>query len=55
MSMNAIRYHPTAGASPRDRSRLAESRLATLSRKSQRRAKSAMLFLAFAFPAEPVF
>lgn len=36
----------------RDRSRKPEAKLAALSRKAARRAKSARLFLVLAFPAE---
>jgi hypothetical protein len=36
----------------RDRSRDAEHKARALSRRADRRAKSARLFLAFAFPAE---
>jgi len=36
----------------RDRSRRPDAKLADMSRRNARRAKSARLFLAFAFPAE---
>lgn len=40
---------------PRDKSRRPESKRAALSRRAARRAKSARLFLACAFPAELAF
>jgi len=39
----------------RDKSRKPEAKMHALSRKAARRAKSARLFLALAFPAEPMF
>lgn len=38
--------------STRDRTRRTSAKYRAMTRKGQRRAKSAMLFLAFAFPAE---
>lgn len=39
----------------RDRSRRPDARQRAMTRKGERIAKSARLFLAFAFPAEPAF
>lgn len=51
MSNQAQRYQPRAH-SQSDPTRLPEARDRTLSRKARRRAKSALMFLCLAFPAE---
>lgn len=53
MSYSAQRYQPRAhGSTHIDPTRLPEARDRTLSRKARRRAKSALMFLCMAFPAE---
>jgi len=51
MSLSAQRYQPR----PRSDIRDAETKARTLTRKARRRAKSALMFLCLAFPAEPSF
>lgn len=51
MSLSAQRYQRHHQPNNRD----AETKARTLTRKARRRAKSALMFLCLAFPAEPSF
>lgn len=50
--MSLKRVTPHKSSTLRDHSRKLEAKLAAMSRKGARRAKSARLFLSLAFPAE---